>query len=105
MKRRTKYTRPKLSGHKVLYKGLRYWAFEVSAEFPFEGFEKYGEFVLYDCFFDYTITYGKKGLDGVIRGEVQYGQGSIDVSGITVKDFIDAAVGMSLWVHKATGGE
>ena len=105
MKNNPKYIRPELFGHKVLYKGLRYWVFEVDADFPFDGLEKYGELVLYDCLYLYAITSGKKGSDGVIRGSVQFGQSSIEVSGKSLEEFIDDAVATSLWVHKETGGE
>ena len=32
-----KYTPPQLSGHKVAYKGKRYWVIEIDEAHPFEG--------------------------------------------------------------------
>lgn len=94
-----KYIRPKLTGHKVLYKGLRYWVFEVSPAFPFESYEDYYNIVLYDCLHDGVITGGKIGEDGVIHGDVQFGQGKIDVSGKTLIEFIQNSTASSDWVH------
>ena len=99
-----KYIRPKLTGHKVLYKGLRYWVFEVSPAFPFEGYEDYYGIVLYDCLHDGVITGGRMGDDGFIRGDVQFGQGNIEVSGKTLNEFIQNSIAASDWCHKESGG-
>jgi hypothetical protein len=87
-----------------LYKGLRYWIFQVSASFPFEGFEDYYDIVLYDCFWDGAITGGKIGSDGVIRGDVQFGQGNIEVAGRTLAEFLSEGVSASDFVHREMGG-
>jgi hypothetical protein len=44
-----KFARPHLDGHRVLYKGKRYWVIEVDADHPFEGIDaSCAEFVVYD---------------------------------------------------------
>jgi hypothetical protein len=41
--------RPKLNGHKVAYRGRRYWVIEIDDDHPFEYFDaSHGEFVIYD---------------------------------------------------------
>ena len=99
-----KYIRPKLAGHKVLYKGLRYWLFEISPSLPFKGYEDYYNIVLYDCLYDGVITGGRIDDDGVIRGDVQFGQGNIDVSAQTLTEFIGNSIAASDWAHKESGG-
>ena len=42
------YIYPDLNGHKVLYKGKRFWIFEISKEFPFRGYEEFCDVIVYD---------------------------------------------------------
>ena len=45
-----KYTPPQLSGHKVAYKGKRYWVIEIDEAHPFEGVDAgSAAFVIYDA--------------------------------------------------------
>lgn len=94
------YIRPELDGHKILYKGRRYWVFSVSQDFPFQGEEEYYDMVFWDGFIGAPITGGKIGEDGVIRGSIQYGQGGIDVKGATVEDFVEDARATCEWLQK-----
>ena len=103
MKKISRYTRPILHGHKTLYKGRRYWVFEVSSEFPYKGYEEDFSMVLYDCLYDGVITGGKIEA-GHIKGYVQFGMGNIDVSGATLTEFIEDATSSSDWVHREYGG-
>lgn len=96
----TNYSKPELDGHKVLYKGRRYWVFEVSADHPFEGEEEYYDLVFWDGFYGAVITGGATGDDGVIRGFIQYGQGGIDVQGMTVREFVDDCVATCEWIQR-----
>lgn len=87
-----KYTRPILSGHKVLYKGLRFWIFEISKDFPFNGIEEYANLVVYDCLKDYVMIDGVQDPDGSVTGFIQIGQGGIDIGGRDARQFLDHAV-------------
>ena len=84
----------------MLYRGRRYWVFEVSSDKPFEGQEDFYDIVFWDGLYGAVITGGSTGIDGVIRGSVQYGQGGIDVSGKTVKEFVDDCVNTCAWINK-----
>lgn len=103
MKNLSRYSRPNLHGHKTLYKGKRYWVFEVSSEYPFEGYEEEFSLVLYDCLYGGVITGGKM-EEGKLKGYIQFGMGSIDVSGVTLRDFIEDAKATSNWVSREFGG-
>lgn len=95
------YDKPELNGHRVLYKGRRYWAIEIDADHPFEIFDQtYGDLVVWDGFIGAAITEGKIGDDGIIRGSIQYGQGSIDVKGKTVREFVDDVIATCDWIQR-----
>lgn len=94
------YIRPALDGHKVLYKGRRYWVFSVNQDFPFEGEEEYYDMVFWDGLLGVPITGGKIGEDGVIRGSIQYGQGGIDVAGPSIKDFVEDVKATCDWLER-----
>lgn len=48
---------PKLSGHKVLHKDRRFMVFEVSKEFPFEGYEKDCSILVFDKLYGNVVGF------------------------------------------------
>ena len=48
---------PKLSEHKVLHKDRRFMVFEVSQEFPFEGYEKDYSFLVFDKLYGNVVGF------------------------------------------------
>lgn len=56
----SKYIPPKLQGHKVIYKGRRFWIFEVSEEHGFEDCEEFCTLVIYDKFIEAPVGFGDK---------------------------------------------
>ena len=85
----SRYTKPILNGHNILYKGRRFWVFEVSKKFPFRGSEKIDEIVVYDGFYDVDICWCHKNEKGEYQGWVPYGQEDLNVSGKTIRDLIE----------------
>jgi hypothetical protein len=57
---------PKLFGHKVAYKGKRYWVIELDCDHSFEGFDvNCGEFVIFDMRDAVVIATGCKMKGGI----------------------------------------
>lgn len=83
------YLKPTLNGHKVLYKGSRYWVFEVSKEFPFRGCEDIDKIVVYDGIYKTVIAWCHLDENGEYVGEVPCGQHLLGVSGKTVRDLVN----------------
>jgi hypothetical protein len=95
-----KYSKPTLNGHKVHYKGRRFWVFEVSQEFPFLGAEKIDKIVVFDGLYSVDICWCHLNEKGEYEGVIPYGQHQLDVSGKTVKDLV-ANVAMTIkWCER-----
>lgn len=77
----TKYTYPALTGHKVLYNGKRYIAFEVDKDHPFEGFEEWCDMVVADKVMGFVGSTCTKLPDGSYKCSYPYGPHDLDTSG------------------------
>jgi len=67
-----RYIPPVLNGHKILYKGKRYLVFEVSSEYPYEGYEEFCEFVIFDksdAIYNGIVASCSRQSDGTFSGE------------------------------------
>lgn len=85
------YIYPDLKGHKVLYKGKRFWMFEISSEFPYKGYEEFSQVIVYDKNQGSEIAGAKnntKGYSGSLIGP----QESVKVSGESTVDFLDSVI-------------
>ncbi len=87
----SKYTPPKLDGHKVLYKGKRYWIYEIDeehpcTEHPYETFERYYEVVVYDKLEALPVAFCHRDL----TGDLNLGtfQSNLTVSGTDYRSLI-----------------
>lgn len=85
----SRYKKPILNGHKVLYKGRRYWVFEVSKEFPFHGCEDIDKIVVYDGVYNNEIAWCHVDEKGEYIGGVPCGQHLLGVSGKNVRELVD----------------
>lgn len=85
---RLKYKKPNLRGHNVLYKGRRYWAFEVSSEFSYEGSEDIDSIVVYDGSLETDVAWCHQEGNGVFKGFAAYGMHELSVSGSTIEELI-----------------
>jgi len=98
----TGYTKPALTDHKVLYKGKRYWVFEVDKDHPFEGYETDCGYLVFDkSFGGCVIAWCERADDGSFKGYIQYGQGSIDVEGRTPKELVQSVVHWFNWIERS----
>ena len=83
------YTFPDLSNHKIIYKGRRYIAFEVSQSNPFESMEDDADFVVWDGEYDVAVSYGTITSDGGFEGFLAFSHVEIEVeSADNIRDFL-----------------
>ena len=87
----SKYIYPDLKGHNVLYKGKRFWVFEISSEFPFEGYEEFCQVIVYDKEFGTEIASAVKNSNGY-SGSLIGPQYDVEVSGETPTELLDSAI-------------
>lgn len=86
-KRVVKYRRPYLNGYKVLYKGRRFWVFEISNQTPFGGAEEFYNLIAYDCLNDCILITAVL-ENNKITGDIPVGQDSLEVTGKDVSEFL-----------------
>jgi len=87
----SKYIYPDLNGHKVLYKGKRFWVFEISSEFPFNGMEEFCQVIVYDKEYGCEIAEANNSADGYC-GSLIGPQESVEVSGSSAVELVDSVI-------------
>jgi hypothetical protein len=95
-----RYTEPKLKNHKILYKGKRYWVFEIDKEHPFENMEDVCSIIVYDKFCDGIACYCNYKEDGTIVGDIPYSQQSIDIEGKDGRDISSQVNYWTRWIER-----
>jgi hypothetical protein len=88
---KSKYTYPDLRGHKVLYKGKRFWVFEISSDFPYEGYEEFCQVIVYDKEFGCEIASAEKNANGY-SGSLIGPQENVEVFGESPVELLDSAI-------------
>ena len=88
---KSKYTYPDLSGHKILYKGKRFWVFEISSEFPFKGMEEFCQIIVYDKEYGCEIAGAASSANGYY-GSLIGPQDSVEVSGSSPVELLDSVI-------------
>lgn len=88
---KSNYFYPKISEDKILYKGKRFWIFEISLEFPYQGYEKYCEVIVYDKKNGAEMAGAKKGANGYI-GSLIGTMDSISVSGKSPIELLESVI-------------
>lgn len=95
-----RYTVPKLANHKVLYRGKRYWVFEISSENPFENMEDVCSIIVYDKFCAASAAYCTYSKDGKIVGNIPYSQQSIEIEGGSAREIASQVDYWTRWIEK-----
>ena len=95
-----RYTKPTLNGHNILYKGRRFWVFEVSKKFPFFGSEELDKIVVFDGIYNRDICWCHKNEKGEFEGSVPYGQHTLSVFGETVKELVNDVSRTVRWCER-----
>ena len=90
----SRYTPPELSGHKILFKGKRFWIFEISKEYPFEDFEVSCEIVLFDKVAAAPIAFARRALDG-FEVALSFTMDHVEVNGATPQELLANAIEMT----------
>jgi hypothetical protein len=91
---------PVLNGHKTLYKGRRYWVFEINNETPFQNYEGVCQFLVFDKAVGCVCAWGNYGKNEILCGYIQYGQGCIDFESNSPKDFVEKMVKWYKWIER-----
>ena len=95
-----RYTEPKLKNHKILYKGKRYWVFEIDKEHPFENMEDVCSIIVYDKSCDGIACYCNYKDDGTIVGDIPYSQQSIYIEGMDGRDIAFQVDYWTKWIER-----
>jgi hypothetical protein len=99
------YKQPKLNGHKILYKGRRFIAFEISEKFPYESCEDRYNFAIFDGLYDATLAVGIINPNGTYQGELAFSVVEILIPPCeTLRDFLDIAIKEQEAYFKTCGG-
>ena len=95
-----RYSSPKIEGQKILYKGRRYWVIEMDKKLPFELCENICDAVVYDRVYGAVVVYVTYLKDGKLRGDMAYGQGTIDMYADNARDMASEVMRWEKWVEK-----
>lgn len=101
--KKSKYIYPELSGHKVLYKGKRFWVFEISSDFPFNGMEEFCTVIVYDKEYGCEIAGAEYSVNGYC-GSLIGPQDSVEVSGRSPAELLDSVIRASRNYEKHFAG-
>ena len=88
---KSNYTYPEIKDHKVLYKGKRFWIFEISLEFPYKGEQDYFDVIVYDKHYGADIAGVRKTSDGYV-GVLIGAMDSVSVSGKSPIDLLESVI-------------
>ena len=83
---------PKLYGHKILYKGRRYIMFEMNAEHPYEGYERFNSIVLWDGEQRGICAFADRLPNDKFSGYLAFTMDKVEVKGDTPRQFIDETI-------------
>jgi len=97
---KVRYTYPDLQGHHVLYKGRRYWAFEINQEHPYENYEKDCSIIIYDKLCGGVAAWCDKTSNGQFTGDMPYSQQSIEIDGKSIRDLVQSVDYWTRWVER-----
>jgi len=100
---KSKYIYPDLNGHKVLYKGKRFWVFEISSEFPFKGMEEFCQVIVYDKGYGCEVAGAEKTANGYC-GSLIGPQDSVEVSGCSPEELVDSVIHASRYYERHFAG-
>jgi hypothetical protein len=90
-KNKINYFYPEITGNKILYKGKRFWIFEISSEFPFQGYEEFSEIIVFDKHAGSEMAAAKKTADGY-EGSLIGPQESVGVSGNSPTELLESVI-------------
>ena len=98
--KKTRYFHPKLSGQKVLYKSRRYWVIEMDKNLPYDNYEDTCDALVYDNLHAAEVVFVTYLKDGSLRGDMAYGQGTIDMYGKDCIELVSEVKRWEKWVEK-----
>jgi len=100
----SRYTLPKLDGHKILYKGKRFWIFEINEKYPFQGYESVREQVIvYDKVYGAVVSCAKKTAQG-FEGILTCAMDRVEVAGSSLQELLETSIKSMRWYEKHCSG-
>jgi hypothetical protein len=97
---KSKYCYPELNHHLVLYKGKRYWAFEIDEDHPYENYEQACSIIIFDKLCGGVAASVDKLPDSTYKGYIPYSQQSIDIYGKTIQDIVYQVIKWTIWIER-----
>jgi hypothetical protein len=82
------YKRPLLKNHKVLYRGKRYWVFEVDNENPYESAEIASSLVVFDKLYGAIAAFCNQINGSGYEGVIPIGQNSIEIKAENIRALV-----------------
>ena len=98
------YKSPALDGHKILYKGKRFWIFEISMKYPFQGYEGVEDrVIIYDKVYGAPVACvvkNKVGFDGKLTDTMD----TVEVGGKSLQDLLANTIDKMRFYEKQVAG-
>jgi hypothetical protein len=89
---RARYTPPELDGHNIIYKGKRFWIFEINEKYPFHGLEKDYDTVVFDkAFGNWPLACARKTPKGY-EGSLAFTQDRVEISGDSPEELLRSTI-------------
>jgi len=98
--KKSRYSEPKLNGQKILYKGKRYWVIEMDKKLSFDYVEDACDAIVYDKYYGASVVFVTYLKDGTLKGDMPYGQGTIDMYAKDAKEMASEVLRWEKWVEK-----
>jgi len=100
----SRYTLPKLDGHKVLYKGKRFWIFEIDEKFPFQGYEAaHGQVIVYDKVYGGAVSCSMRTARG-FEGTLTCAMDLVEVAGSSLQELLENSIEKMRFYEKHVAG-
>ena len=100
----SRYTPPKLDGHKILYKGKRFWIFEIDAKYPFQGYEGvHKQVIVYDKAYGVAVSCAMKTAQG-FEGRLTCAMDSVEVAGSSLQKLLENSIEEMRFYEKHVSG-
>ena len=96
----SKYIAPALDEHKILYKGKRYWAFEIDKDHPYENYEHDCSIIIFDKLCGGVAAWCERLSNGQFSGYMPYSQQSIEIERKTIRDLVLSVDYWTRWVER-----
>ena len=99
------YIFPNIDKKQIIYKARRYIMFQISPEYPYEGYEAFNSIVLWDGEFGRICAFADLLPSGKLTGHLAFTMDKVEVKGDTPRQFIDENIRLWLFYAKHFSGK